>query len=246
MAITITIRPCNDFKKLRVTNVTPLMVHKHQEQEDEEEKRRRLPKTCGNPRRKLVHVFWHKGSLNSEAIRTWFLEKLLECNGDCQDFTFVIDRFDAIRGSIENGFPYAHHDVCAFHLLGNIVHHLRKNDKAKVLFLRLVRAYKRNVFEDLWYTFCSTRLQLAAYLSEIPREHIPRRKRYDYLTSNSARSMNALSIDARKMPIIPLIEFFHRLSDEWCNKRHINGGMTLIWTLIMSNNKLIIYILFTR
>ena len=69
VAITIPIPSCIDFRKLRVTNVTPLMVHKHQEQEDEEEKRRRLPKTCGNPRRSLVHVFGHKGSLNSEAIR---------------------------------------------------------------------------------------------------------------------------------------------------------------------------------
>ena len=57
VAITIPNPPCIDFRKLRVTNVTPLMVHKHQEQEDEEEKRRRLPKTCGNPRRKLFHVF---------------------------------------------------------------------------------------------------------------------------------------------------------------------------------------------
>ena len=36
VAITITNLPCNDFRKLRVTNVTPLMAHKHQEQEDEE------------------------------------------------------------------------------------------------------------------------------------------------------------------------------------------------------------------
>nr|KAJ0220557.1 hypothetical protein LSAT_V11C200096980 [Lactuca sativa] len=57
------------------------------------------------------------------------------------------------------------------------------------------------------------------------------------MTSNSAESMNALFVDARKMPIIPHVEFFRRLSQEWCNKRRIDGGMTLIWTLIMSNNK---------
>ncbi|CAI9274110.1 unnamed protein product [Lactuca saligna] len=44
------------------------------------------------------------------------------------------------------------------------------------------------------------------------------------MTSNSAESMNALSVDARKMPIIPLLEFFRRLSQEWCNKRCIKGG----------------------
>nr|KAJ0208883.1 hypothetical protein LSAT_V11C400170200 [Lactuca sativa] len=44
------------------------------------------------------------------------------------------------------------------------------------------------------------------------------------MTSNSAESMNALSVEARKMPIVPLLEFFRRLSQEWCNNRHIDGG----------------------
>ena len=44
VAITITIPSCIDFRKLRVTNVTPLMVHKHHKQDDEEERGWRLPK----------------------------------------------------------------------------------------------------------------------------------------------------------------------------------------------------------
>nr|KAJ0218495.1 hypothetical protein LSAT_V11C300134510 [Lactuca sativa] len=112
-----------------------------------------------------------------------------------------MNRADAIRVSIENVFPHTHHGVCAFHLLGNIVHQFEKNDKTKFLFWRRVRAYKRNVFEDLWYRFSSTTLQVTSYLSEIPHE--------------------------------------------WCNKRHIDGCMTLICTLIMWNNKLMIYNFFT-
>nr|KAJ0213233.1 hypothetical protein LSAT_V11C400171770 [Lactuca sativa] len=135
---------------------------------------------------------------------------------------------DAIGVSIENIFPHTHHGVCAFHLLGNIVHRFGKHDKTKVLFWRLVRAYKRNVFEGLRYRFSSTRPQVAAYLSEIPRAKWTKAyspsKRYDYMTSNNAESMNALFVDARKMPIIPLLEFFRRLSHEWCNKRHIDEG----------------------
>ncbi|KAL7597592.1 hypothetical protein Lser_V15G22038 [Lactuca serriola] len=161
---------------------------------------------------------------------TWFLEKLYECVGDCQELTFVTDRVDAIRVSIENVFPHAHHGLCAFHLLGNIVHRFGKNDKTKVLFWRLVKAYKRNVFEELWYRFSSTRPQVATYLSEIPHVKWTRAyslsKRYDYMTSNSAESMNALYVDARKMPIIPLLEFFRRLSQEWCNKHRIEGVLT--------------------
>nr|KAJ0209570.1 hypothetical protein LSAT_V11C400169650 [Lactuca sativa] len=159
---------------------------------------------------------------------TWFLEMLYECVVDCQELTFVTDRADAIRVSIENVFPHAHHGLCAFHLLGNIVHRFGKIDKTKVFFWRLVKAYKRNVFEELWYRFSSTRLQVVAYLSEIPRAKWTRAysmlKRYDYMTANSAESMNALSVDARKMPIIPLLEFFCRLSQKWCNKHRIEGG----------------------
>ena len=49
VAITISNPPCNDFRKLRVTNVTPLMVHKHQEQEDEEEKREEAAQNVYKP-----------------------------------------------------------------------------------------------------------------------------------------------------------------------------------------------------
>ena len=69
VAITISNPPCNDFRKLRVTNVTPLMVHKHQEQEDEEEKRRRLPKSVETLKNKFTTFLSLKGPLNSEAIR---------------------------------------------------------------------------------------------------------------------------------------------------------------------------------
>nr|KAJ0211708.1 hypothetical protein LSAT_V11C400191540 [Lactuca sativa] len=107
-----------------------------------------------------------------------FLKKLYECIGDCQDLTFVTDRADVIRVSIENVFPNAHHGVCAFHLLGNIVHWFGKNDKTKELFWGLVRAYKRNIFEDFRYRFSSTRPQVAAYLVKFHvlngLEHIPR------------------------------------------------------------------------
>ena len=49
VAITIPNPSCIDFRKLRVTNVTPLMVHKHQEQEDEEEKREEAAQNVWKP-----------------------------------------------------------------------------------------------------------------------------------------------------------------------------------------------------
>nr|KAJ0193520.1 hypothetical protein LSAT_V11C800401390 [Lactuca sativa] len=156
--------------------------------------------------------FWRPNEISRD------LNVLLEINVDYkQSYKYgwcPFEGADAIRVSIENVFPYDHHGLCAFQLLGNIVHKFGKYDKTKVFLWRLAKAYKRNVFEELWYRFRSTRPQVASYLSEIPRECFICR----------AESMNALSVDVRKMPIIPLLEFFRRLSQEWCNKCHIEGG----------------------
>ena len=167
---------------------------------------------------------------------TWFLEKLYECIGACEPITFVTDRADSIRASIANVFPNSHHGVCGFHLIGNIFHHFGKNDKTKKLFWRLVRAYKPVEFEELWERFCVVRPLVADYLEELPRGSWTRAysptSRYDYMTSNSAESLNALSKDARKMPVLPLLEFFRRLMQGWFYNRHMEGGMTQHFIII--------------
>ncbi|CAI9279642.1 unnamed protein product [Lactuca saligna] len=174
---------------------------------------------------------------------------------DCFECCFyAIGSTGAFKGTILHAIamdgnnqilPLAH-GICkkkrvVLHGHGNIVHKFGKNDKTKVLFWRLVKAYKRNVFEELWYRFSYTRQQVAAYLSEIPRAKWTRAyspsKSYDYMTSNSAESMNALSVDARKMPIIPLLEFFRRLSQEWSYKRRIEGVLTEWAEKVVSKNE---------
>ena len=70
VAITISNPSCIDFRKLRVTNVTPLMVHKHHKQEDEEEREDGgCPKTCETLEQSLSTFLVLKGSIYSEAIR---------------------------------------------------------------------------------------------------------------------------------------------------------------------------------
>nr|KAJ0208585.1 hypothetical protein LSAT_V11C400170440 [Lactuca sativa] len=96
--ITIPNPSCIDFRKLRVTNVTPLMVHKHQEQEDEEEKRRRLPKTCGNPRRKLTLI---------QQIRGQGYDGASNMRG----------HFKGLQALISNDCPYAYYVHCFAHRL---------------------------------------------------------------------------------------------------------------------------------
>nr|KAJ0214558.1 hypothetical protein LSAT_V11C400194440 [Lactuca sativa] len=114
----------------------------------------------------------------------WFLEKLHECIGDLEGLTLVTDKAASIAISIQNVFPNAQHGLCGFHLIGNIVHTFGKNKKTKILLWKLGR-------------LCTLRPDVAAYLSQIPRDkwtrsHCPT-MRYNYLTSNSAESMNVVS-----------------------------------------------------
>ncbi|KAL7594741.1 hypothetical protein Lser_V15G28938 [Lactuca serriola] len=143
---------------------------------------------------------------------TWFLEKLHECIGDVEGLTMVTDRAPAIDVSIQNVFPNAQHGLCAFHLIGNIVHTFRKNKKTAILFWKLVKAYKTTEFEFYWGRLRNIRDNVATYLSQLPREKWTRAycptTMCDYMISNSADSMNVVSNKARKLPILPLLEFF--------------------------------------
>nr|KAJ0185945.1 hypothetical protein LSAT_V11C900456020 [Lactuca sativa] len=126
---------------------------------------------------------------------TWFLEKLHECIGDVEGLTMVIDRASTIAVSIQNVFPNAQHGLCAFHLIGNIVHTLGKNKKNNNF---LVSAYKTTEFELYWGRLHNIRDDVATYLSQIPHEKWTKAycptTRYDYMTSNSAESMNVYEI----------------------------------------------------
>nr|KAJ0215328.1 hypothetical protein LSAT_V11C300126120 [Lactuca sativa] len=156
---------------------------------------------------------------------TWFLEKLHEYIGDVEALTMVTNRAPAIAVSIQNVFPNDQHGLCAFHLIGNIVHTFGKNKKKiAILFWKLVRAYKttelRNIRDDV-----------ATYLSQIPHEKWTRAycptTRYDYITSNSAESMNDVSNKARKLSILPLLEFFRKLMQKWFYKLPMAVGMIM-------------------
>ncbi|XP_042758088.1 uncharacterized protein LOC122197947 [Lactuca sativa] len=120
---------------------------------------------------------------------TWFLEKLHECIGDVEGLIMVTGTAPAIAISIQN----------------------------------LVRAYKTIEFEFYWQRLRNIRDDVATYLSQIPREKWTRAycptTKYDYMTSNSAESMNVVSNKARKLHILPLLEFFRTLMQKWFYKR---------------------------
>ncbi|KAL7591506.1 hypothetical protein Lser_V15G32242 [Lactuca serriola] len=167
---------------------------------------------------------------------TWFLEKLHECIGDVEGLTMVTDKAPAIAVSIQNVFPNAQHGLCGFHLIGNIVHTFGKNKKNSNFVLEAgkslqIPAYKTTEFEFYWGRLRNIRDDVATHLSQIPHEKWTRAycptTRYDYMTSNTAESMNVVSNKARKLPILPLLEFFRARMQKWFYKWRMAADMIM-------------------
>ncbi|XP_071688232.1 uncharacterized protein [Rutidosis leptorrhynchoides] len=134
---------------------------------------------------------------------TWFFGNLrdsLQSLGCCiHNLTIISDRAPAIAAGISIVFTEVFHALCARHLLGNL---------------------KTRRIPD------STRTLTTVGLNRWSRHHEDR-VRYAYLTTNSAESMNALSVHARKLLITMLLEFFRASVQQWFwEHRNTAHGLT--------------------
>ena len=175
------------------------------------------------------------GICKTESVNTWtwFLEKLRESLGECEITAFVTDRAPVIAISIANVYPESFHGVCAQHLLGNLnENEKKKNRLTHDMFWGLVKAFKPSAFDAQWEIFSRRRPSAAAFLADVPKETWSRAYcpvvRYDFMTSNYAESINALSVKAREEPIVALIEFFRATQQRWFYERGLAASKFII------------------
>ncbi|XP_071719404.1 uncharacterized protein [Rutidosis leptorrhynchoides] len=95
----------------------------------------------------------------------------------------------------------------------------------------MCKAYRKSDFDHHYGILArripdSTRTLTTVGLNRWSRHHADR-VRYAYLTTNSAESMNALSVHARKLPITMLLEFFRASSVSWVKQNR----KSLTWTV---------------
>ncbi|XP_022032921.1 uncharacterized protein LOC110934032 [Helianthus annuus] len=129
---------------------------------------------------------------------TWFLSKLKDCIGDHPELAIISDRAPSIQ--------------------------LAENES---LWWQTCKSYRLSDFEESFNALCAAVPRLRNTLTTIgfekwSRAHCPV-KRYHYMTSNSAESMNALSKHSRKLPVTQLIEFFRQSVQKWFYDRRNQG-----------------------
>lgn len=151
---------------------------------------------------------------------TWFLTNLKESIGEVANLAIISDRHHAIALACKNVFPNAFHGYCCRHLMLNT---RMQSDSLKCLYWKTCKAYTTEEFAHLMCEILAARpiahrKLVAAGIEKWSRAHCPA-NRYNYLTSNSVESINALTKDVRKIPITMLMEWFRGLLQKWYYER---------------------------
>ena len=137
--------------------------------------------------------------------------------------TFVTDRHKGIKAAIEEVYPNAYHGVCGNHLKMNLFNKRNATEQTAMLFWLTCKAYTVPKFNELYRTLEAHNKVAWDLLQKCgpekwSRAHF-RGDRYNIMTSNSAESINALTKEARQMPIVMLMEFYHATLQQWYFKR---------------------------
>ncbi|GKB21757.1 transposase, MuDR, MULE transposase domain protein [Tanacetum coccineum] len=143
---------------------------------------------------------------------TWFLRKLKECVGEVPNLTIISDKHYAITLTCNTVLPNSFHGYCCRHLTMNCG---MQSDKYKELYCKTCKAYTVQDFEKLMTDIHAVRPDAHQKLVKAGVEKWSRAKctvnRYNYMTSNSVESINALTKTVRKIPITSLMDWFKQL-----------------------------------
>ena len=164
--------------------------------------------------------------------------RLHEVVGDMLELAFISNHCTSIRRVIYKVFPTALHNLCFYHLEGNIKSHFKNLGKLwkyffRLVFLQVVKMYDIVEFEKQMEGLWSMHASAAKYLEDISFNYWVKfdfeGRKYSILTTNIAESMNALMKKLRKFPITQLVEHFRLTMQQWFyDRKKATESMTTI------------------
>ncbi|GJS44540.1 transposase, MuDR, MULE transposase domain protein [Tanacetum coccineum] len=140
--------------------------------------------------------------------------------GEVPNLAIISDRHYAIILSCKIVFPNSFHGFCCRHLMMNCG---MQSERYKVLYWSTCKAYTEQEFDRLMSDIQAVRPDAHHKLVEAGIEKWSRAKcpanRYNYMTSNSAESVNALTKEVRKIPITALMDWYRDRLRKWYYER---------------------------
>lgn len=164
------------------------------------------------------------GDKENDNSWTWFLRQLKRTFGSPDNLLFVSDQHKSIKNALDTVYPGTPHGICIYHLQEKI----KQWGKHVVgMFQNAAYAYRSREF-DIHMNNISGVCD-GAYKKLMDAD--PRRwarskcqvRRYRFLTSNCAESLNGRLHWARKLPVCTLLECVRSLVGYWFIERRTNA-----------------------
>lgn len=161
-----------------------------------------------------------------DASWRWFLNLLKTQIPDDPELVFVSDRHQSIIKTVHEVYPKSAHGYCIFHLSQNVKAHVTKGqrkDTCSDKFRHLAQIYGKSEFKKYYADFrnrypgCAVYLDESVHVSRWARSHFPG-ERYNIDTTNCVESMNNVLLEARKLPLLAMLDVILGKIVEWFNK----------------------------
>ncbi|KAH6819810.1 hypothetical protein C2S53_007317 [Perilla frutescens var. hirtella] len=162
------------------------------------------------------------GPIENDESWTWFLAHLHMALGDIDDLLIISDQHQSIKKAVHAVFPRAMHGLCYYHLKNKMT---KRGKHVTTLFQEAAYAYRKDTFQESMSSLeqvCPNAYQKLCNIGLVhwSRSHCPVR-RYGFMTSNAAESLNARLLWMRRLPVCSLFEMFRSIIGQWFIERRV-------------------------
>jgi MULE transposase domain/MuDR family transposase/SWIM zinc finger len=139
----------------------------------------------------------------------WFLTHLKTNIDDNSVQTIISDRQKGLIDAVHAVFPFAYHGTCVKHLTENFKRAFKSNDLTKKLW-NAAYALEQSDFKRILHEIRNENEAAASWIEAIPAEQWAtsafKGLRFGHITSNLSESVNSWILDARELPLLPMID----------------------------------------
>ncbi|XP_075112444.1 uncharacterized protein LOC142182229 [Nicotiana tabacum] len=160
----------------------------------------------------------------NDASWKWFFEQFKEAYGERPSMCVVSDRHESILKATSVVYPGLAHYSCMWHIWTNIRSKFKKGHlQLHELYFATARSYTMDEFNERMLKIEEVDLRVKSYLYDIgyhrwSRVHATVNRTFT-MTSNIAESLNAVTKDARELPIFDLFEYMRTLLERWTKEK---------------------------
>ncbi|XP_019257877.1 PREDICTED: uncharacterized protein LOC109236114 [Nicotiana attenuata] len=179
----------------------------------------------------------------NDASWKWFFEQFKEAYGERPSMCVVSDRNESILKATSIVYPGMPHYSCMWHIWTNIRSKFKKGHlQLHELYFATARSYTLDEFNERILKIEEVDPRVKSYLYDIgyhrwSRVHATVNRTFT-MTSNIAESLNAVTKEARELPIYDLLEYMRTLLERWTKEKLLKAKGTFTYLGYKFNKEL--------